>query len=367
MKIKNDYDRTLTNIAASAQQYFGLNPTHKTLSEVDCVLEKYHPRNVVVVLLDGLGGNILDRSLPEQAFLRRNRVCNLTTVFPATTAAATTSIRTGLNPVEHGFVGWTAYIEPIDKVITLFQNTEKGKDDEICEEFLKVKDLLVSETITDQINQSGRGAAIEILPFGDDAYDGFDDMTERIAQNASKPGRHFIYAYDEEPDTNMHKYGPFTKKVRRIIRERDEKLARLASQLHDTLMIVIADHGHIKTRTIYLENYPDILALMAHKTSIDQRATVYKIKPGKKQEFRRLFEKSFGDYYELYSAEEVYKSGLFGDGKENPLFHAALGDYLAIAISDVAITAPGDHYHVSHHAGYTDDEVLVPLIMKYIK
>ena len=353
MKVKNNYNRTLTNIAASVQRYFGVTPSHETFDEVDDMLTKYHPK-------------ILNRALSEQAFLRRNRICNFTTVFPATTAAATTSVRTGLNPVEHGWVGWTAYIEPIDKIITLFLGTEKGEEGIVCEDFLKVKNLLISETISDQINRSGNGEAVEILPFGDDAYEGFDDMVERIVQNVSQPGQHFVYAYNDEPDASMHKYGPDAKKVRRIIREQDQKIAQLANRLHDTLMITIADHGHIKTRTIYLENYPDILMLMTHKTSIDQRAAVYKIKPGKKQEFRKLFEKYFGDYYKLYSAEEVFESKLFGDGRENPLFRAALGDYLAIAISNVAITAPGDHYHVSHHAGYSDDEVMVPLIMKYI-
>ena len=50
----------------------------------------------------------------------------ITTVFPATTTAATTSIATGLNPVEHGWLGWNMYIEPIDETITLFRNCEKG-------------------------------------------------------------------------------------------------------------------------------------------------------------------------------------------------------------------------------------------------
>ena len=63
----------------------------------------------------------------------------ITTVFPATTTAATTSIATGLNPVEHGWLGWNMYIEPIDETITLFRNCEKGNEGIISDEFLKVK------------------------------------------------------------------------------------------------------------------------------------------------------------------------------------------------------------------------------------
>lgn len=104
---------------------------------------------------------------------------------------------------------------------------------------------------------------------------------------------------------------------------------------------------------------------MTHKTSVDQRAAVFKIKEGKKQEFVDLFNKYFGELYDLYSADEVVQSGLFGDGKEHQLFRSELGDYLAIAHDDVTITAPGDHYHISHHAGYTDDEIMIPFVAKY--
>lgn len=366
MIVKNDYKNTLTNIAASIQKYFGAKPVHNTYVRLDEMLQKCGPEKVVVVLLDGLGANNLKRLLPEDSFLRGHLVCGLTTVFPATTAAATTSLRTGLNPSEHGYVGWTAYIEPIDKVITLFANAEKGVDGEVCKEFLKVKDdLLKRETVIEQIDRDGNGEAVEILPFGDGCYCGIDEMFERIVTEAGEPGKKYIYAYSDEPDTTMHEEGPDSANVKKMIALYDAKIQELTKELHDTLLIVLADHGHIKTRTIYLEDYPDVLALMTHKTSIDQRAVVFKIKKGKKRAFATLFNKYFGEYYDLYSADEVRRSRLFGEGEEHPLFRAELGDYVAIAKGDVAITAPGDHYHVSHHAGYTDDEVMVPFVAKY--
>lgn len=366
MIVKNDYKNTLTNIAASIQKYFGVKPVHNTYVRLDEMLQKYGPEKVVVVLLDGLGANNLKRLLSEDSFLHSHLVCELTTVFPATTAAATTSLRTGLNPSEHGYVGWTAYIEPIDKVITLFANAEKGVDGEVCKEFLKVKDdLLKCESVIEQIDKDGNGEAVEILPFGDGCYCGIDEMFERIMTEAGGPEKKYIYAYSDEPDTTMHEEGPDSANVKKMIALYDAKIQELAKELHDTLLIVLADHGHIKTRTIYLEDYPDVLALMTHKTSIDQRAAVFKIKKGKKRAFATLFNKYFGEYYDLYSADEVRRSKLFGEGEEHPLFRAELGDYLAIAKGDVAITAPGDHYHVSHHAGYTDDEVMVPFVAKY--
>lgn len=368
MKIKNNYNETLTNIGASIQKYFKLSPNHNTLPVLDNYLTKYHPKNVVLILLDGLGTNILNRSLPKNAFLRKNLKTSLATVFPATTAAATTSVRTGLNPVEHGYLGWTMYVEPIDKVMTLFLNTEKGNDEIICQDFLPIKERLLSPVfIPEQIKKANTGQAVELFPFGQDAYAGFDELMDRIKTKAQEQAPQYIYAYDEEPDATMHEKGPDSQQVQHLIQERNQKIESLTHDLHDTLLLVVADHGHIKTRTVYLDDYPEIVSLLERKTSIDQRAVVFKVKVGKKREFRQLFESRFGQYYNLYTADEIIRNKLFGDGLENPLYRSALGDFLAIATSDVAITANGDHYHLSHHAGYTDDEIQIPLIIKYCK
>ena len=120
MKIKNNYNECLTNLACSIRKYFGLEYHHKTLNYIDKILEDSQPENVVVILFDGMGSKILERTLDKQSFFRKNMVKEITTVFPATTTSATTSIRTGLNPIEHGWLGWNTYIEPIDKKATKY-------------------------------------------------------------------------------------------------------------------------------------------------------------------------------------------------------------------------------------------------------
>lgn len=134
MLVKNNYDECLTNLACSIRRYFGLKYNHNTFKYIDKILDTKKPKNVVVILFDGMGSRILDRVLDENSFFIRNRYKEITTVFPATTTAATTSIRTGLNPVEHGWLGWNTYISPINKTITLFLGCEKVKK-EYLEEF----------------------------------------------------------------------------------------------------------------------------------------------------------------------------------------------------------------------------------------
>ncbi len=361
--MKNNYDACLTNLACSIQKYFGIKPKHKTLDFVDEILAREKPAKVAVILFDGMGSKILERTLPETSFFRQHLVKNITSVFPATTTAATTSIRTGLNPIEHGWLGWTMYIKPIDKIITLFLNSEKGHDGEICQDFLTVKNQLVSRTIVDEINEKN-GHAVELFPFGKDPYHGLDDMLEKINSSNAQ----YIYAYDDEPDHTMHDFGPDDSRVKNLISERDTKVAKLCQNLKNTLVIIVADHGHLKIEHIFLKNYPELLALLERTTSLEQRAVSFKIKPGKEKDFEQLFNKLFGNDFQLYPKSDIIASGLFGDGQPNELFDAALGDYIAIAEnSNKALVSEDDEILVSQHAGYTDDEILVPLIIKMCK
>src|SRR3954464_5930279 len=65
-------------------------------------------RNVVLVIVDGLGDNYLTRQGKGGELARRRRGA-LTSVFPSTTASAITTSYTGCTPLEHGLTGWFTY------------------------------------------------------------------------------------------------------------------------------------------------------------------------------------------------------------------------------------------------------------------
>ena len=113
MKVLNDYNKCLTNYACSIRKYFGLEYKHNTIKEVDDLLEKYKPRNVITFLFDGMGTYVLNRTDAE--FFKENKLMDLHSVFPATTVACTTSVRTGLNPVETNMLGWNMYYDELDR------------------------------------------------------------------------------------------------------------------------------------------------------------------------------------------------------------------------------------------------------------
>lgn len=363
MIVKNNYNECLTNLACSIRKYFDLEYKHNTLNYIDKILEEKQPKNVVLILFDGMGSRILNRTLEKDSFFITKTFKEITTVFPATTTAATTSIRTGLNPVEHGWLGWNTYISPINKTITLFRDTEKGKKD-ICKEFLENKKQLITETITEEINKTGTYRAMELLPFGENKYEDLDNMIEIIKNETKKEGKKFIYAYDNDPDHTMHNFGPDSNQVKELIQIRNNKIKELCDKLEDTLVIITADHGHKKVNHIFLNDYPEILDMLERTTSIEQRAVSFKIKSQLKEKFKNEFNNLFGKDFSLYEKEDIIKSNLFGDGQHNELFEEAIGDFIAIAEnSDKCILMDGDEKLYSQHAGYTEDEIYVPLII----
>lgn len=363
MLVKNNYNECLTNLACSIQKYFGLEPKHNTIPYMDELLEEKQPKNVILMLFDGMGSRILDRTLDKNSFFNKNKKKEITTVFPATTTAATTSIRTGLNPVEHGWLGWNMYIAPIDKTITLFRNKEKGEN-EISDEFLKVKNKLVQRTIVDEINQDTPYDALELFPFGENKYDGLDEMMEIIEKECNKEGKRYIYAYDDEPDHTMHDFGIEDSRVKELIEMRNNKVEQLCHKLKDSVIIIVADHGHKEVEPIYLKDYPKIMEMLERTTSIEQRAVSFKIKKDKKEQFVEEFNKNFGKDFNLYSQLEILASHLFGYGEENELFREAIGDFIAIAeTSNKCIITDGDKVVKSQHAGYSENEIWIPLIV----
>ena len=365
MEVKNNYNECLTNLACSIRKYFGLNYNHNTLSYIDELLDKKRPKNIVTILCDGMGSKIIDRVLDKESFLIKNRLKDITTVFPATTVAATTSMMTGLNPVESGMLGWDMYFKEIDKTITTFLNSEKGDFGykPLQEAIDFKKKYMKTKSIMDEINKNTDYKAYTLFPFGTNPYKNLDEMFEIIKEKCNEKGKKYIYAYSTEPDSTMHELGTDAIESEKLIIDLDKRIENLSNDIEDTIIFVVADHGHKNIINIDLKEYPDIVDCLVRNTSLEPRAVNFFIKNDKKEKFVELFNKYFSNDFELYSKEDIINSKLFGPGEENKIFKDSLGDYLAIATTDKTLLYIGSYILKSQHAGYTDEEIYVPLIV----
>ena len=92
------------NLIASIVAGCGGEPRHAMLALLP-QRELAAARNIVFLLVDGLGDGYLRREGGGGALLALRRGA-LTSVFPPTTASAVTTSFTGWSPLEHGLTGW---------------------------------------------------------------------------------------------------------------------------------------------------------------------------------------------------------------------------------------------------------------------
>lgn len=352
-------DHTIANLSCSIQRYYGVTPPNPGLPLADAWLDRPY-RNVVLLLLDGMGEQIMHQHLPRDSFLPRHAVGIYSSVFPPTTVAATTSLLTGLYPNQHGRLGRTGYYPSVDRNVVLFFNTESGTN--LPLPFPVVDTDTPITTMLQRI--ADRGMEVHELATYLDSALSIDSLCERVAQLSQRPGRRFIYAYFNEPDHRMHAKGISHPEVREDLRHIDCCIAALAQRLEDTLLLVTADHGMVDTRGEVITDHPAVYDCLLRLPSIEPRAVNFFVKLGMHARFEQAFAQAFGGAFLLMPRAQVLESRLFGPGQDHPLLPQMLGDYLALAVGDVSIfnTQREKEQLIGVHAGLTQAELRIPLI-----
>ena len=352
-----DYNNSLVNLSSSILEAFGVQPVEPTLNGVDELLKKDY-KNVVLLLLDGMGISTMEKILDKQGAFWSNLLFPYSSVFPATTVAATTSVLSAMPPVSHGWLGWDNYYPGVGENVTVFLNRKQGTGEILsvncAEKFTPYKSIITL------INENG-GKAYGSSPFIAPYPKTIDSVLKRVKSLCNEEGRKFIYAYWTDPDCLLHGFGSESSEVRDELRNIEDKVSKLASSISDTLFLITADHGHIDTEGVYINDYPELMDTLIRLPSLEPRTPNFFVKEGKKDEFKRIFLDLFSDDFVLLDREEVLEKKLFGRGKEHPLFPEMLGDYLAYSKSDKTIFFYGERLK-SMHGSMTEDEMIIPLI-----
>lgn len=357
-----DYENCIANLANSILEKFGVCENHQKLGLLESYLERDY-ENVVVILLDGMGKCIIQKNLDKDGFFNSHLAGNYSSVFPPTTVAATTSMANGLMPSEHSWLGWDCYYPQIDKNVAVFLNQESGTEQPAAD-YNVAWTYCGYESVVSKIRANG-GSAYEVAPFVEPFPDSFEQICQQIRDLCKQPGKKYIYGYWNEPDHIMHQQGCYGEAAKQTVRDLEEQVCLLCEELKNTLVIVTADHGHMDSEGVALVDYPKIMECLVRMPSIEPRALNLFVKEGKGEQLECEFRKEFGDKFLLLTKEQVLERKLFGSGKEHPNFRKMLGDYLAVAIDDLSIynTREEADYFVGVHAGLTEDEMQIPLII----
>lgn len=358
----HDYRNCLANLPNSILKKFGVTPVGQTLPCMDELLKKDY-KNVVILLLDGLGTYIMESNLKEDGFLRKHFRTSISSVFPPTTVAATTSVMSGLQPIEHAWLGWDCYYPQVGQNVTVFLNTVQGTDKPVSEENIPRK-YCGYESVVQRLIRNGKEAFMA-MPFMPPYPNCFKAICSRITGLCAGSGTKFIYAYWDEPDSVMHRYGCHSAEAISEIASLEKEIGEMSAKLEDTLLIITADHGHIDGRNVVITDYPEITDCLVRLPSIEPRALNLFVKEGRKQVFEAEFEKAFGQDFILLSKEELYQRKLFGDRPAHPNADGMIGDYVAVAVTDLTVFNTREEADLIKgvHAGYTKEELTVPLVI----
>ena len=359
-----NYDRSILSIASSILNHFGIKDCqHKTLPEFDELLSKDY-KNIIVMLFDGLGTSTLKYHLEENDFLRKHHVTDISSVFPSTTVAATTSIMSGYSPAECGWLGWDLYFEEIGENVAVFRNTlqrngEPAAKFNVAHKYIPVKSIMKR---IEEVN--GRRSAYCVSFFSKYHSKSVEDICKTVYKLSKKRKRKYIYAYWHQPDGAMHGHGVTSKEAHEQILHINREVEKLCSKLENSLIIITADHGLCDGVNLFLEDYPEINSMLKFPPSIEpSRALSLFVKDGMKDNFKNEFNKLFGDDFRLMTKEEVFAENLLGFGKPHPRTYDFVGDYLAVATGNKSLfTEREEHEFIGVHAGLTEDEMTVPFI-----
>ncbi len=368
-----DYTNSITNLACSVLKYYGVKDIkHNSIPEIDRILDERKPRNIVLLLFDAMGTSILERHLSPNTFTRRHVIKRISSTFPPTTTAATTSVNSGLTPLETGWLGWISYFKEVDQnVVTFFSTKQSDNEVPACSYNLGYTHMPY-KTLGVQVHEANPDVeTFAISPFPANPWDrtvitnSIQTSSKIILDTFSQPGRHMIYAYWPDPDHTMHEVGVDHPSITPILKDINENLKRLSRRLgEDSIAIVTADHSQINSKWFYLEDYPDVYELLLRPHAMEHRACSYFVKPGMQELFRERFNSHFSEHFKLMTHDEFLSSGLLGTGSPHPRTDGFIGDFVAIATDEYCLSEVlGDNDLVGIHAGYTDEEMEVPLIV----
>ncbi len=380
--MKNDiifpnYEHSILNLINTILKYYHVETKYPSLQKLEKILEKKY-KNVVLIILDGMGEHILKNISPNGFFFKHHQDV-ITSVCPSTTTAAITTYYSGKPPIETGWIAMSQYFKEYGRAMEMLYKVDSYTGEKINNAKIDVFDLIKYVPIYEQIEKANPNIkAYEINPTFCESRskrninaDTIDLMCDSIQAICKNQDNNFILAYSVNPDGILHKYGCNSEEIKKFIKETEEKIGDMCKQLQgsDTLFIISADHGHKDIKTVYsvleLEEIQDCIIM---PPSLESRAVTFWVKEDKKEKFETFFQTKLKDEFLLFTKEEFLNKNFLGYGIKHKKIDDFLGNYIAISISNSIIKlgtniSKEKANKKSTHCGFTKEEMEVPLIV----
>jgi predicted AlkP superfamily pyrophosphatase or phosphodiesterase len=335
----------------------------------------------VVLLVDGLGAELLRRHADEAPFLSSLASRPLTAGFPATTVTSLASLGTGVAPGEHALTGYTSFVEQVDASVGWLAWRPVGGGGDL-------RDQLVPEDVQPRPTAFERAAAagVEVTIAAPASFEG-TGLTRAVLRGGSYRGsvtpgdavatavagsrtgrRSLVYCYTPDLDLTGHVRGVDSEAWRSQLRLVDAFAEELAAHLPTgTVLHVTADHGMVDVPDAARVDYDssEVLQEGVRALAGEPRARYVHAEPGAVAEVLARWRSALGDRMWVVERDDAVAAGLFGPVVTDRA-RARIGDVVAVATGEVAVVRrsvePGFSTLLGQHGALTDDEVRVPLL-----
>ncbi len=380
-----------------------IRPSHKSLNFIDLVLAlslltgagapptegaKELSRTIgpskryVFILIDALGLEMLE-TLPPSCLMRSSFSRKLQTVFLSSTAAALTSLATGLWPNAHSVPGWWTFIEShnINAVTLPFLERDSGNALEryglTAGDIYPVpsfwKDItfnslnIMPEDIVDSTYAMYAGGGNRRRGYRD-----LENAFELLASSVlSSDAPSITYLYLPHLDHLSHIKGPYSEAARNLLLSIDRYLLKTADSLADKARIVIsADHGQItvpEDRRFDLEREDTLLSYLRCIPTGEPSVPIFHTIKGEDARFYSEFKARFGDSFLLLANDQIEGLELFGPGPLSPIMKERIGSFMGIPFRPSTINIRQKdgtfNQNIGVHGGLSRSEMYIPLML----
>lgn len=325
----------------------------------------------VVMLVDGMGYQLLEEHRQEAPYL-----CSLlgepaTCGVPSTTATSLTSLGTGLLPGTHGVVGFTSRIPGTEKLLNAL----------FWDEAVDPMQWQPHPTAFERLARAGVHTSVVSEPAFEHsgltrcsqrgaAYVGAKDVTSRIlgAVRAAETQPSLTYVYDGDLDHVGHRYGVDSARWRAQLQAVDEDMQELRDALPaDVRLVVVADHGMVDatdSSRLDVDEIPglrDGVALLGGEARFRH---VY-VRAGAVADVVATWQEQLGERASVLTGEAAIARGWFGPVAD--AVRPRLGDVIVAAHNDLGLFSSRDFAYeqtlIGLHGSLTPREMLVPLLV----
>ena len=321
--------------------------------------------NAVLLVLDSLGWEQLCENREVAPTLGAMAGGAATTVAPSTTAAALTSISTGLPPGEHGVVG---YRFPAGGAVmnALRWTTVAGDHRDVvppasvqrAAPFAGGRWVVVGNSVF-------ATSAFTEAHLGDAPYSGYEHPSSIVpnVRAALDDGARLVYAYYDGLDHIAHIHGVSGAHYRHELAFCDWLVAELIAALPSgTALVVTADHGHVDAPGL-VQLDPSVEALVDQRSGEPRFRWLHAV-TGSEAALLEAARAAHGDQAWVMSRDEVVDRGILGPVVTD-VARSRIGDIALVAHAPIGFSDPVERraeLMVGRHGSLTAPEMLVPIL-----